>query len=108
MLLLVEAAIVLYAVTMSFLITVLFETDTFAFQATEFDWWLQGGRKLTIVAVATAILTACIHLANRRLFRWIGLRNPRLALYISAAVGVLVLGAGTIGTAMFIHSKPFI
>ena len=108
MLLLVQAAIVIYVATISFLITVLYETDTFAFRATEFDWWLQGARKLAIVAVATAIITSFIYVVNKRLFRWIGLRNPRLALFVSATAGVLVLGAGTVGTAMFIYSKPFI
>lgn len=108
MVLLVELGVLAYAIPMSFLLTVLFATDTFAFQATELDWWIAGGKKFAAICIAAAILVSCMLIVNRPLFRWIGLRNPRLALYLSAAAGIAMLGAGMIGTIMFILSKPFI
>ncbi len=108
MVLLLEAALLAYAVFMSFLFTVFMESDNFAFHATEFDWWVAGGKKFAIVCIATAILVSGMFIANRPLFRWIGLKNPRLPLYLSLGSATVILGAGLIGIAMFIYSKPYI
>ena len=103
-----EVMALVYAATMAFLLTVFMDSDNFAAQAMGLEWWLRGAAKFGGVAIVAAVLATAIFAVNRRLFPWIGLETPRLALQTAIAAAALIVVPGAIGTASFVIAKPFI
>jgi hypothetical protein len=99
-----EAAALVYTVFMSYLLTAWMETDAFAVQATNIDWWVEGGKRLLIVGLGASFVACISMVGNGYLFRWLGLR---LALFSAIAVFVLMVAAGMIGAIEFAVTKPF-
>ena len=104
----VELVVLGYAMFMAFLLTVWIETNSFAGRATEIDWWIEGGKRLFVVGVATAIFAAILLPVNKYIFRWLGFVNRRIASYSAVAAFLLIVAAGIIGAVNFAITKPFI
>ena len=105
--LLAELVVLGYVMLLAFLLTAWMESDGFAAQATEIDWWIESGKRLLVVGGAATVFAIVVWLANNRLFRWLGYRNLRLSLWSAIAVFLLVAAAGAIGAVNFVITKPF-
>jgi len=105
---LVELFVLGYGMFMAFLLTVWIETDIFAIQATEMDWWVEGGKRLFMVGVAAAIFSAILVSVNKVFFRWLGFQNRRFATVSGGAAFLLIFAAGITGAVSFAITKPFI
>ncbi len=104
----VELLVLGYAMFLAFLLTVWIETDIFAIQATEIDWWVEGGKRLFVVGLAAAIFSAILVSVNKVFFRWLGFRNRRFAILSGGAAFLLIVAAGITGAVSFAITKPFI
>jgi hypothetical protein len=108
MALFVELALLGYGMLMAFLLTVWIETHSFASQATEIDWWIEGGKRLFVVSVAAVIFAAILLPVNKVFFRWLGFEGRRFKWYLAGAAFLLIVAAGITGAVNFAITKPFI
>jgi hypothetical protein len=104
----IEVLVLGYAMFMAFLLTVWIETNSFANRATEIDWWIEGGKRLFVVCVAAALISAILLPLNKIFFRWLGFENHRFATFSAVAAFLLIVAVGIAGAVTFTITKPFI
>ena len=102
-----ELGVFAWALFMSFLLTVWMEGDGFAARATEMDWWIEAGKRMTIATTGAAIFSILTFFVNRHALRWAGIINEQVALFTAVGAFVLLLGAATAGAIAFVITKPF-
>ena len=103
-----ELGVFAWALFMSFLLTAWMEGDGFAAKATEMDWWIEAGKRMTVATIGAAIFSILTFFVNRHALRWTGIINERIALFMAVGAFVLLLGAATAGAIGFVITKPFI
>jgi hypothetical protein len=106
--LLAESAVFVWALFMSFLLTAWMEGDGFAARATELDWWIEAGKRMTVATIGAGIFALVAFFVSRCAFRWAGITSDRLALLTAAGAFVLLIGAAVVGAVTFVVTKPFI
>ncbi len=102
-----ELGVFAWALFMFFLLAVWMEGDGFAARATEMDWWIEAGKRMTIATTGAAIFSILTFFVNRYALRWAGITNERVALFTAVGAFVLLLGAATTGAIAFVITKPF-
>ena len=107
LLIIAEAAGAIYAVFMSYLMTVWMESDAFAAHASDRDWWAESGKRVMIVILGAVLTATIVRLVNRKLFPLTGLQTSRMDLYSAIALFVLMVAAGAIGSIEFVSTRPF-
>lgn len=105
--LLAEGGAFIWALLMSFLLTAWMEGDAFATTATELDWWIEAGKRMTVATVAAGMFSIVTYFASRYAFRWVGITNNRLALFTAAGAFLLLTATATVGAFTFVVTKPF-
>jgi len=103
-----ELGVFAWALFMSFLLTAWMEGDGFAARATEMDWWIEAGKRMTVATIGAAIFSILTFFVNRHALRWAGVINERVAFFTAVGAFVLLLGAATAGAISFVITKPFI
>ena len=103
-----ESAVFAWALFMSFLLAAWMEGDGFAARATELDWWIEAGKRMTVATIAAGIFSVLAFYISRYAFRWAGITSDRVALLTAAGAFVLLIGAAAVGAITFVVTKPFI
>ena len=99
-----EFGVFALALFVAFLLTVWTEGDGFAARATEIDWWIEAGKRMTIAAIGAAIFSILAFFVSRPALRWVGVANERVALFAAGSAFVLLLSAAAAGAIAF--TKP--
>lgn len=107
-LLLVELYVIGYATLVAYLLNVWMESDNFALQATELDWWLLAGRRVVITLFFALLISAVIYYINRLLVRRRYLPWPGLHRYSAWLSFACMTTASLVGAVGFIINKPYI
>ena len=108
LLLLVEVYVLGYAGLVAYLFTAWMQSDSFAMQSTEMDWWLEALKRvgmslLLALAVSGALFYINRLLVKRRYLKWVSFYRYS-ALF---CFGFITLAA-IIGTVSFLINKPYL
>ena len=101
-----EFGVFALALFVAFLLTVWTEGDGFAARATEMDWWIEAGKRMTIAAIGATIFSILAFFVSRLALRWVGVANERVAILTAASAFVLLLSAAAVGAIAFVITKP--
>jgi len=102
-----EFGVFAWALLMSFFLTGWMTGDGFAARASEMDWWIEAGKRMTIATTGAAVFSILTFFVNRHALRWVGVVNERVALFTAVGAFVLLLGAAAAGAIDFVTTKPF-
>ena len=105
--LIAECAIFGYALLMSFLLTGWMESDSFAARATEVDWWIEAGKRMTVTTIGAALFSIVAYFVNRHALRWTGIIDERIPVFAAIGAFALLVGAAIAGAVTFAITRPF-
>lgn len=96
------------AVLVAFLLGAWMESDTFAYSASDMDWWIEAGKRFIVVAVISVVFSFIVWAVNKPLLRWSGFTNTKLP-GVTAVITIFCLClAGAIGAINFAYIKPYL
>lgn len=111
---LVRIAIVLFeifalgnAILVAFLLGAWMESDTFAYSASELDWWLEAGKRFLVVVVISVVVSMIVWVVNKSLFQWLGFANAKLPGVTAAVTLFFLCLSGAAGAISFAYTKPY-
>jgi hypothetical protein len=95
------------AVLMAFVMSAWMESSSFAFFASEADWWFEAGKRFIVGSAMAAFLSALVWLVNRNLFVWVGFKNERLPTLIASILFGSLCVSTLVGAINFAITKPY-
>lgn len=106
--LLVELYVIGYAIFMTFLLNAWIESDSFAQQATELDWWRLAARRIGVTLLFASLISSAVYYINRLLVKRRYLSWPMAHRYSAIFCFCLMMIAALAGAVTFVINKPFI
>src|SRR2546430_8761270 len=103
----VELVAIACALFMSLLLSSWMDSNSFAATATEIDWWIEGAKRIGVVAICATVLSVFMFFVNRHILWWVGVRSGRAALFSAIGTFSLLLCAATVGAITSAITKPF-
>ena len=103
----IEIYVLGYAILMAYLISVWMESDSFAYSATEIDWWIEAGKRFVISSGLAFALAGLVWLVNKPLLKRLGFKNESLPAITASVFGGSLCIASLIGAIVFAITKPF-
>ena len=95
------------AALFAFLMVAWMEHDSFAYSASELDWWIEAGKRFIVTALLSVAVSIIVWFVNRPLLRWAGFTNIKLPAVTAVVTAFSLCLVAAIGAISFAYKKPF-